>query len=139
MNKTIIVKAVILFIAFAVNVSMPIGAKDNQSFLVSILFPVLFGALAIPLILKIDSLIFNMEFLKPKWSDNPMSLRRPLAMCHFGAYFFLLTGFSMLIGTAIKFHDLSGFGLSLIGYGTGILIGIELTLAWVKNKTKVPS
>ena len=74
------------------------------------------------------------EIIKPTWNDNPLTLKRPLSFFHFGAFFFMTIGISMLLGTAIKFQTLSFFGLTAISFGFGILIGIWLTLKWTKSR-----
>ena len=131
-NKTGKIKAIILGLLALPNLLMPIGATGQQG-LVMILMPLIFGSIAIPLIAKFNSGL-GREIIKPTWNDNPLTLKRPLSFFHFGSFFFLTVGLSMLLGTGIKFQTLSFFGLTAISFGLGILIGIWLTLKWTKSK-----
>lgn len=96
-----------------------------------ILMPLIFGSIAIPLITKFNAGL-GREIVKPTWNDNPLTLKRPLSFFHFGSFFLITVGLSILLGTAIKFHTLNFFGLTAISFGLGILIGIGLTLKWIK-------
>jgi len=131
-NKTGKIKAIVLGLLALPNLLAPIGAVGQQG-LAIILMPLIFATIAIPLIAKFNAGL-GREIVKPNWNDNPLTLRRPLTMFNFFAYFFLTVGLSMLIGTAIKFHTLSNFGLTSISFGLGIFIGIWLTLKWTKPK-----
>lgn len=132
-NKTGKIKAIILGLLALPNLLMPIGATGQQG-LVMILMPLIFGSIAIPLIAKFNGAVLGREIIKPNWNDNPLTLKRPLTFFHFGSFFFLTVGLSMLLGTAIKFQTLSFFGLTAISFGLGILIGIWLTLKTTKSK-----
>ena len=131
-NKTGKIKAVILGILFLPNIIKPIGAQPNMSF-VMILMPLVFGIVAIPFITKINAAIFGQVIERPTWNDNPMTLKRPLSFFHFGAFFFLTSGLSMIIGTLIKYQQLNQFGLTTISFGIGILLGILLLLKMTKK------
>jgi hypothetical protein len=67
------------------------------------------------------------------WNDNPITLKKPLVMFDFFAYFFIIVGISMLIGTLIKFQLLNKFGLTSISYGFGIFIGIFLSIKLINK------
>jgi hypothetical protein len=131
-NRTGKIKAIILGILALPNLLMPIGATGQQE-LAMILTPLIFGSIAIPLIAKFNAGL-GREIVKPTWNDNPLTMKRPLSLFHFGSFFFLTVGLSMLVGTGIKFQTLSFFGLTAISFGLGILIGIWLTLKWIKSK-----
>ena len=131
-NKTGKIKAIILGILFLPNIIKPIGAQPNFGFAM-IVMPLIFGLIAIPLIIKVNAAIFGQVIERPNWNDNPLTLKRPLSFFHFGAFFFLTTGLSMLIGTAIKFQQLNQFGLTTISFGIGILGGIQLLLKMTKK------
>jgi hypothetical protein len=88
----------------------------------------IFGSIAIPLISKFNGSLMGREIAKPHWNDNPLKLKRPLSFFHFGAFFLLTVGLSIVLGTVIKFQSLSQFGLTAVFFGIGILIGINLTL-----------
>lgn len=135
-NKTGKIKAILLALLCLPNLILPIGANPQQGVIVSILMPLIFGSFAIPLISKFNSSLLGKEIIKPKWNDNPLTLKKPLAFFHFGAFFFLTIGFSMVVGTAMKFQLFSVFGLTSVSFGIGILIGINLTLKWFNKKNK---
>jgi hypothetical protein len=127
------IKAIILGLLALPNLLMPIGATGEQG-LFMILMPLIFGSIAIPLIAKFNGAFLGREIIKPTWNDNPLTIKRPLSFFHFGAFFFITVGLSILLGTAIKFQTFSFFGLTAISFGLGILIGICLTLKWTKSK-----
>lgn len=131
-NRTGKIKAIILGILALPNLLMPIGATGKQG-LAMILMPLIFGSISIPIIAKFNSGL-GREIIKPTWNDNPLTMKRPLSFFHFGSFFFLTVGLSILVGTGIKFQTLSFFGLTAISFGLGILIGIWLTLKWTKSK-----
>jgi hypothetical protein len=132
-NKTGKVKAIILGLLALPNLLMPIGAVEPKN-LAMILMTLIFGSIAIPLIAKFNGVVLGREIVKPTWNDNPLTFKRPLSIFHFGAFFFLIVGISMIIGTGIKFQTFNFFGLTMISFGVGILIGIWLTLKWTKSK-----
>jgi len=100
----------------------------------SILMPLIFGSIIIPLIAKFNAVFLKSEISSPKWNENPLNLRKPLVMFDFFAFLFITTGLGMLLGTFIKFQLINWLALNVISYGPGILIGIFLSLKWVNNK-----
>lgn len=126
-NKTGKIKAIILGVLFLPNIIKPIGAQPDFGFAM-IVMPLIFGLIAIPFIAKINAAIFGQIIERPAWNDNPLTLKKPLIFFHFGAFFFLTTGLSMIIGTLMKFQQLNQFGLTAISFGAGILLGIQLLL-----------
>jgi hypothetical protein len=132
-NRTGKIKAILLVVFSLPNLIAPIGVNPQQGLLVSILMPLIFGSIAIPLISKFNSALLGREIVKPHWNDNPLTLKRPLSFFQFGAFFFLAVGLSMVIGTAIKFQILNQFGLTSVFFGIGIMIGITLTLKWINK------
>ena len=131
-NKTGKIKAIILGILFLPNLIKPIGAQPDFGFTM-IIMPLIFGVIAIKFITKINSAILGQVIERPTWNDNPLTLKRPLSFFHFGAFFFLTTGLSMIIGTLIKYQQLNQFGLTAISFGIGILLGIQLLLRMTKK------
>lgn len=131
-NKTGKVKAIILGLLALPNLLMPIGATGQQG-IAMILMSLIFGSIAIPLIAKFNAGL-RRKIVKPTWNDNPLTMKQPLSFFHFGSFFFLTVGLSMLLGTAIKFQTVSFLGLTAISFGLGILIGIWLTLKTTKSK-----
>jgi len=132
-NKTGKIKAIILGILALPNLLLPIGIQEQQGFFM-IIMPLIFGSFAIPFIAILNKVILRREIKKPTWNDNPLSLKRPLTFFHFGSFFFIVVGVSILLGSSIKFHELNYFGLSSISFGLGILSGIWLTLKLTKSK-----
>lgn len=130
-NKTGKIKAIILGLLAIPNLIMPMGAIGEQQ-LSMILMPLIFGSIVVPLIAKFNSVVLGAQIIKPSWNDNPLTLKRHLSFFHFGAFFFLTVGLSMVLGTLIKFQTLNFFGLFTISFGLGILIGISLSLKWMK-------
>jgi hypothetical protein len=124
------IKAAILVLCALPNFFLPLSTKTQMP-LLAILAPLIFGIVAIPLVTKSGR---GREIIKLTWNDNPLKLKRPLSFFHFGAYFFVVIGLSVLISSAIKYKILSEVGLICIFYGVGILIGIQLTLIQNKNK-----
>lgn len=132
-NRTGKIKAIILGLLALPNFLFPVGAQEQQG-LAMILMPLIFGSIAIPLITKFNGAFLRGEITKPTWNDNPLTLTRPLSFFHFGSFFFLTVGLSILLGTGIKFQMLNFLGLTSISFGLGILIGIWLTVKWTKSK-----
>jgi hypothetical protein len=126
-NRTGKIKALILGVLFLPNIVWPINSSTDSS-ITSSLFPLIFGVIAIPLVVKINSFIFGLKIEKPTWNHNPLHLLKPLLFFHFMAVFFISTGISIIIGTLWKYQAFNQFGLSGIFFGIGILLGIELTL-----------
>lgn len=127
-NRTGKIKAFLLAIFSLPNLVAPIGANPQYGFLVAILMPLIFGSIAIPVISKFNQFLFQREIVKPDWNNNPLKLKKPLTFFQFAAFFFLTVGLSMLIGTAVKYQSFNLFGLTVVSFGIGILIGISLTL-----------
>lgn len=134
-NRTGKVKAIILGLLFIPYIIKPIGAQPEMSS-VMIIMPLIFGAIAIPFITKINAAILGQVIEKPSWNDNPLNLIRPLRFFHFGAIFFLTSGVSMIIGTLIGFQKINLFGLYAISFGLGILIGIKILIRMKEKEEK---
>lgn len=132
-NRTGKIKAILLAVFSLPNLLIPIGANPHQGF-VLILMPFLFGSVMIPLISIVNKAVLGRAITKPHWNDNPLTRKRPLSSFHFGAYFFLSIGLSIVIGTAIRFQTFSQLGLTSVSFGLGILIGIYLSLKWINKK-----
>jgi hypothetical protein len=133
-GKTAKIKTGLLILVALPNLFLPIGARPQQGILMSVLPGLLFGSFGIPLIVKFNYLASNANITEPRWGDNPLTFKRPLSFFQFGAFSFLLLGASILLGSAIKFHVLNGFGVSFMSFGAGILLGIRLALWWRKGK-----
>tara|TARA_Y100001972_G_scaffold128878_1_gene192380 strand:- start:9442 stop:9855 length:414 start_codon:yes stop_codon:yes gene_type:complete len=127
-NRTGKIKAVILGLLFLPNIIIPKQTIYDEVVIYIVLGPLVFGLLAIPLITKVNSLIFGQVISRPNWNESPLTVKKPLTFFHFGAFFMLITGFSTILGTLIKYHELNFMGFLAISFGAGILGGIFLTL-----------
>jgi hypothetical protein len=126
-------KAIIIGILALPNLLAPIKF-ESQEFFSMILLPFMFPIVAIPLISKFNERILGQKITKPVWNDNPLTLRRSLVSLHFGGFFFLGVGFSILIGNGVRYQTLSFLGLNCISFGLGILIGIQLAVKWARTR-----
>ena len=132
-NRTGRIKAIALLVLMIPNIIVPAG-YDTELDIFGILFPFFFGALTIPLIGRFNQALPGREIVKPDWNDNPFSRKRPLSSFHFGAFFFIVVGISVLLGALIRFHALNHFGLMSISFGVGILAGIRLAVQWLEKR-----
>ena len=133
-NKIGKIKAIILGILALPNLLLPINGHEYHE-LTTIFMPFIFACIAIPLIILFNKIVLGQEIKRPNWNDNPLALKYPLSFFHFGAFFFIIIGFSILIGTGIKFQTINNIGLSSILFGFGILMGNLIVLKWEKVKT----
>lgn len=131
-NRTGKIKALILGLLFLPNLIAPIPPMEGIS-AATMFMPLLFGAILIPFLSKVNAAIFGQVLEKPAWNDNPLHLNKPLRFFHFAAFFFLTTGLSMIIGTLIKYQAFNRFGLSAISFGLGTLIGIWILVRKKKH------
>lgn len=126
-NLTGKIKAILLSLLSIPNLVNPIRPDwINFNFLM-ILAPFIFGMIIIPMITKVMS-NFGAQINKPTWNDNPLTLKKPLNFFHFASFFMLTAGLSMTLGTLFEYQGIIPIGLMAISYGTGILIGIHLTI-----------
>jgi len=132
-NKTGKIKAIILLLIAILNLVMPFGATGEKD-LATILMPLIFGSVILPLIAKFNEVVLGREIIKPNWNDNPFDIKLPLSFFYFGSLLLIAVGLSMILGTGIKYRMLNFFGFTPISFGIGILIGIWLTLKWAKAK-----
>lgn len=132
-NKTGKIKAAILAVMCIPNLLVSSLIVPNFG-VIQFIMPLLFGSLALPLIVKINSSISSVpQTLEvPNWNDNPLTFKRPLTFYQFGGWFMIAIGTSMIIGTAFRHQVFQPFGFTAVMFGTGILVGIKLTLKWFK-------
>lgn len=133
LNITGKIKMIILGILLIPNLIFP-SPSGPELGIGSLIIPLIFGTLVIPILSKINSAIFGQIIEQPNWNDNPLNLMRPLRFFQFMSGFFLVTGTSMVIGTAIKFQSLNNFGFSSIFFGLGFFFGIKLSVKWFGKK-----
>jgi len=130
-NTTGKIKAAIVAVCSLINLIAPAYVQPQIGLILSIIVPLLFGSVAIPLITKLTQ---GIQVVMPTWNDNPLILKKPLSLFHFGVYFFIAIGVSVVVGAKIKYRVLSHIGLMSVSYGLGIFIGIYLTLLLAKKK-----
>jgi len=133
-NRTGKIKAIILGLLAFPNLFFPIEGYEHIG-LTKTFIPFIFACLGIPLIVFFNKAVLGREIKNPTWNDNPLTLKYPLSFFHFGAFFFIVIGFSILIGTGIKFQTVNNIGLSSLSFGLGIITGNLITLSWKKVKT----
>lgn len=91
-------------------------------------FPLVFAVFVIPFLSFVNSKMSGQPSIKPSWNDNPFNTKKRLSFFQFAAYFFVVIGLSMIIGTAIRSQGFNSFGLMSFNFGIGILIGTRLTI-----------
>jgi hypothetical protein len=123
-------KAIFLAIVTLPNLIIPISSAGPKG-LLNILMPMIFAIILIPLITK-HYVRGTKRIIQPDWNDSPFSFKKPISNFQFFAYFFLLVGLSMLIGSGIKYQTLNNFGLTNVSFSTGIFIGMKLALKMFK-------
>lgn len=128
-NKTGHIKTIILGILFFLNliVTSPVVPKLGVA---QYLLPLIFGALVLPLIIRVNIGIGIGKIEAPSWNDNPLKFSRPLVFYQFGAWFMITNGSSMVLGSVIIHQTFHTFGFAAIMFGIGILIGIQLAMKW---------
>jgi hypothetical protein len=124
------IKAAILAVLFILNLIFvsPISPTIG---LIQILFVFVFGAFSTPLMIKINSSMRNSIIEQPSWNENPISKGRTLVFSQFVAWFMIINGIAMVLGSAIIYQVFNSFGLTAVFFGFGTLVGIELTLKWL--------
>lgn len=133
-NRTAKIKAIILGILFLPNILAPPLAVPKINISQYLILPI-FMSLAIPFIVKINSVIFKSKIELPSWNDNPLKMfSYPLRFFHFGAWFFMVIGTSAIIGTGLVHHKFQTFGLVSVLIGVGLILGIHLSVRWIKPK-----
>jgi len=133
MNLTGKIKTGIVILAALSGVIRPEKSPLNQGYVFPVMV-VIFGSLMIPFLVGLSLIFKKREIIKPNWNDNLLTRRKPLPFIQFAAYIFVANGIATIISTAIRDHQLNGNGLVNMDFGIGMLIGIQLTLLWIKNK-----
>lgn len=128
------IKALFIVVFDLMSLITPIVVNLNQGIVVSVAMPLFFGSIIIPSIIKFNHTLFDFELAEPNWNDSSLIRKKPLVRLQFNAFLFLAVGLGISIGTAVRFQFLSQIGLFAIFFGIGILIGVNLTLKWVKIK-----
>jgi hypothetical protein len=100
----------------------------------------IFIILFLTLITKFWSLI-GIEFKKPNWNENPLSLNfsKSLNFFQFWGICFFASGIIKFLFVGIFYQKLDSESVILFIYGISVLIGIKLSIEWLKlegNKTQ---
>ena len=129
-NRTGIIKAIVLIVLVLPNIFLPWPNQPDFN-LVVCLAVFLTGGLFMLLAARYNLFILDQGFTEPEWNDNPFSRTKPLAFFQFFSFLLLFTGIGLIIGTAIKFEQLSSYGITVFSFGFGMLLGMYLV-----SKTK---
>lgn len=121
------IKVLLLALASLPILVKPIGVKVDLG-IKTLVFAFLFGAIAIPVVSKLNAFISGKPIEKPNWNDQILSVKKPLNFFQFGAIFMLVVGSSLVLGSWMKCQFLNQFGLTAILFGFGILLGIQLAV-----------
>ncbi|MCA0428009.1 MAG: hypothetical protein LCH37_11285 [Bacteroidetes bacterium] len=119
------IKVLMLALASLPNLVKPIGIKVDLG-IGTLVFAFLFGAIAIPVVSKLNAMISRKILEKPNWNEQIFSIRKPINFFQFGAIFMLVVGSSIVLGSWVKYQFLNQFGLTAILFGFGNLLGIQL-------------
>jgi hypothetical protein len=87
------------------------------------------------LVTKIWSL-FGIEFQKPNWNENPISLNfsKSLNFFQFIGYWFIISGIINILFVGIFYQNIERESIIKLVYGIALIIGIKLSLKWLKKK-----
>jgi hypothetical protein len=137
-NRTGKIKAIIiLFISLITSSSstkVDIIESTNYAYIILGILILIFIILFLPLMTKFLSL-FEVKFKKPSWNENPISIyifSNILITFQFIGYWLLVSGFTQIIITSIVHQNFNGEALISIFYGLGLLLGIKLSIIWLK-------
>lgn len=125
------IKVIALIVIAIPNIFFPYYGFEIENIKMPILF-FLFGCFAFPIISFIGRAIFDGIIEKPKWSDNPLLIKRPLSVLQFVAFIFISIGISIVAGSYLNNSSLNFSGLGSVSFGLGTLIGILVTYKWKK-------
>jgi len=109
----------------------------NNSYLGISAFVFIFTILFLPLITKFWSL-FGIEFKKPNWNENPLSLNfsKSMNFFQFGGYWFITSGITKILFVGIFYQKFHGESFMIFVYGISLIIGIKLSLKWLNKGGK---
>jgi hypothetical protein len=97
----------------------------------------IFNILFLTLVTKFWSL-FGIEFQKPNWNENPVSLNlyKGLNFFQFMGYWFITSGIISILFVGIFNQNLEEESIITFTYGISLIIGIKLSLKWHNKKEK---
>lgn len=94
LNKIGKIKTIIIVLLSILSALTPIRQNTQIEDLLFLIFPLIFGSIAIPVIIKLNQIFFKREVFKPSWNDNSLSIKRPLSFFHFYSIWFTSGGIS---------------------------------------------
>jgi len=89
---------------------------------------ILFPAIALPILIHIFKFFNSAEIFKPKWTDNPFLLSKPLIAWQFISYSLLSFGICSIINDWIRHGFVQQNSIQFFSLGIGTVIGVYLTL-----------
>lgn len=132
-NRTGKLKTLFIVLVSIPNLFIPTQLEMTNSYLSSILIPLLFGSISIPLFTKMNQAINAGPLVAPKWND-PLKGANRMVFNQFAAFFMIGIGISMLIGQIIQFGHFYKLAIISVSFGIGMLIGTRLTIIWLDKK-----
>lgn len=128
------IKSVLIALAAIANLFLPISPDipGKNTFYVFGIVALIFGAFSTPLSCYLNQKFQNYEIVKPTWNDS-LKLKRPLSFYLFMTYFMGIIGLAIILNGLIYFQQFSPMGFMIIGFGSGLRIGVELSLKWLKR------
>tara|TARA_R110001606_G_scaffold229275_1_gene377257 strand:+ start:4180 stop:4698 length:519 start_codon:yes stop_codon:yes gene_type:complete len=98
----------------------------------------IFVILFLTLVSKLLSL-FGIEFKKPNWNENPISLNfaKALNFFQFVGYWFIISGIINILFVGIFYQEIEKESIMKFSYGIALIIGIELSLKWLNKKKQL--
>jgi len=129
-NAFSIIKTVMI-VGASISVFFPTVNYTPQKFngyLIGQLKMILFPAIVLPILIHIFKFLNSAEIVKPKWTDNPFLLSKPLIGWQFISYSLLSFGLCTVINDLIKHGFIQQNSIQFFSLGIGTVIGVYLTL-----------
>lgn len=121
-NKTGKIKTMILIVSAILLLIRPINSKDEFRFSAKYLAAFIAVIVFTVISFKINSKQTDDVNLL-SWNENPFTSKKPFVKEDFFSYLCIVTGFSMLLGTAITYHKINTIAPNLIIFGAGQFTG----------------
>ena len=137
-NKIGKIKSLVIFIICVLSLSLlnfNVETESKNDFhIVTIILTFLFFTLFLPLITKFWSLL-GFKFEKPNWNENPITFKfsKSLNFFQFIAFWWISSGFVNVLVVGVFNQTFNGEYANLFVGGISLLIGIKLSLKWLKK------
>ncbi len=81
---------------------------------------------------------FGIEFEKPNWNENPLTLNssKSLNFFQFMGFWFITSGISKILLIGIFYQKFDKESILLFVYGISVIIGIKMSLKLLNKKKK---